>query len=168
MEVQLETPRLLLRMWRESDVHAYAEMCADPDVMRYLTGETWNRMQTWRHIAFLIGHWNLRGYGHWAVEEKATGAFVGRIGFLNPIDYPGFELGWTLAKHHWGKGYATEGSRRALDYAFDELKQPHVISLINRENTKSVDVALRLGASYEEEAVVMGERVDVYGIHQRQ
>ncbi len=61
MEVQLETPRLLLRMWRESDVHAYAEMCADPDVMRYLTGETWNRMQTWRHIAFLIGHWNLRG-----------------------------------------------------------------------------------------------------------
>ncbi len=166
MEVRLETPRLILRMWRESDLSDYAEMCAHPEVMNHLTGKPMNRMEAWRHMAFLIGHWHLRGYGHWVVEEKGTGAFVGRIGFLNPPDYPGFELGWALARKHWGKGYATEGAARALDYGFDELHQAHVISLIDRENTRSISVALRLGASYEDEVVVMDHRVDVYGIHQ--
>ena len=163
--VTLETERLILRMWREEDdFETYAQMCADPEVMRYLGGKTFSRMEAWRHMAFLIGHWHLRGYGHWAVEEKASGRFVGRIGFLNPEGWPGFEIGWTLGREHWGKGYATEGARRALEYAFTELDQDHVISLIHPENQGSIRVAERLGEQPEGKAEIMGFDVLVYGM----
>lgn len=160
----LESDRLLLRMWRESDFDDYAAMCADPEVMRYLGGKTFNRMEAWRHMAFLIGHWYLLGYGHWAVEEKSSGRLVGRIGFLNPADWPGFEIGWTLAREYWGKGYATEGARRALDYGFKELDKDHVISLIHPENSGSIRVAERLGEKLEGKTELLGHDVLIYGI----
>ena len=140
-EVILETERLLLRLFREDDFPEYREMCADPEVMRFLGGQTLNELEAWRHMAFLIGHWQLRGYGIWAVEERASGRLVGRIGFMNPAGWPGFELGWTLARASWGKGYATEGARRALQHAFTELDRDHVISLIDPLNVASIKVA---------------------------
>ena len=108
---ELETERLKLRMWRESDLDDYAELTADPLVMRYLQPgkPPFTRADAWRSMAFFMGHWQMRGYGHWAVEEKASGRMIGRIGFLNPEGWPGFEIGWTLARQAWGKGYATEG-----------------------------------------------------------
>jgi RimJ/RimL family protein N-acetyltransferase len=164
-EVQLETDRLLLRMWRGDDFEPYARICADPDVMRYLVGgKTLSRLEAWRHMAFLIGHWHLRGYGHWAVEEKTTRSFVGRIGFLNPYSWPGFEIGWTLGRESWGKGYATEGARRALQYAFTELDKDHVISLIHPENQASIRVAERLGERPEGTSEILGMPVVIYGV----
>jgi len=164
-EVQLETERLLLRMWREeTDFEPFAEMCADPEVMRYLGGKTFDRLETWRNMAMHIGHWQMRGYGHWAVEEKATGKFIGRIGFMDPVGWPAFEVGWTLARSSWGKGYATEGGRRALDYAFNELDKEHVISLINPDNKGSIAVAERLGEKLEGETQLFGNTVLIYGI----
>jgi len=163
-EIQLETERLLLRMWREDDFETYAEMCADPDVMRYLGGKTLNRMEAWRHMAVMVGHWYLRGYGHWVVEEKASGKFIGRIGFLNPEGWPGFEIGWTLAPSAQGKGYAIEGARRALAYAFTEMEQEHVISLIQPKNQPSIRVAERLGEKLEGHTELFDTEVLVYGI----
>jgi RimJ/RimL family protein N-acetyltransferase len=160
----LETERLILRMWRNEDFEAYAEMCADPDVMRYLGGKTMTRLEAWRHMGFMVGHWMLRGYGHFAVEEKSSGGFIGRIGFLNPEGWPGFEIGWTLARDCWGRGYAIEGARRALEYAFVELDRPHVISLIHPDNRASISVAERLGEKLEGETDLMGVRVKIYGI----
>ncbi len=148
-EVTLETERLILRMWREEDLEQYAKLCADPEVMRFIGGKTFSLTESWRHIAFMIGHWHLRGYGPWAVEEKATGKLVGRLGFFNPAGWPGFELGWTLAREFWGRGYATEGGRRALVYAFTELDKGHVISCIHPENSRSIRVAERLGEKLE-------------------
>jgi len=159
----LETKRLILRRWREDDFEAYASLCADPQVMRYLGGKTFDRTEAWRHLAMMIGHWQLRGYGLWAVEEKATGQFAGRIGFLNPEGWPGFELGWTLKREFWGKGYATEGARRALEYAFKKLDK-QVISLIHPENLSSIRVAERLGETVEGTAKIMGIDVLVYGV----
>jgi RimJ/RimL family protein N-acetyltransferase len=162
---ELETERLKLRMWRESDLDAYAEMCADPLVMKYLSpGKVFSRPEAWRSMAFFMGHWQLRGYGHWAVEEKATGAMIGRIGFLNPEGWPGFEIGWTLARHAWGKGFATEGAKAALQYAFNELDQPHVISLIHPENAPSMRVAERIGEKFERTVRLFEWDVLVYGI----
>jgi RimJ/RimL family protein N-acetyltransferase len=163
-EIQLETERLLLRMWREDDFEAYAEICADPEVMRYLGGKPLNRMDAWRNMAAMIGHWHLRGYGHWGVEEKASGKFIGRIGFMNPEGWPGFELGWTLARAAQGKGYATEGARRALDYAFTEMEREHVISLINPLNAASIRVAERLGEKVEDRTELLDIEVLIYGI----
>ncbi|MGH9875690.1 MAG: GNAT family N-acetyltransferase [Pyrinomonadaceae bacterium] len=165
VEVTLETERLILRMWREADdFEAYAQLCADPEVMRYLGGKVFDRTEAWRHMASMIGHWYLRGYGIWAVEEKDSGRFVGRIGCMNPAGWPGFEVGWTLKREFWGKGYATEGGRRALEYAFKELDKPHVISLINAENQASIRVAERLGETLEGTATIFGSEVLVYGI----
>jgi RimJ/RimL family protein N-acetyltransferase len=163
-EVRLETERLILRMWREDDFEAYAELCADPEVMRYLGGKTLDRTEAWRSMAMFVGHWQLRGYGHWAVEEKDSGRFAGRVGFLNPAGWPGFEIGWTFKREFWGKGYATEGGRRALEYAFKELDKPHIISLIHPENRPSIRVAERLGETLEGTAKVMGIDVLVYGV----
>ena len=163
--VTLETERLTLRMWREEDdFEAYARICADPEVMRYLGGKPFTRTEAWRHMAFLVGHWQLRGYSHWAVEEKASGSLVGRLGFFNPVGWPGFELGWTLGRESWGKGYATEGARRALSYAFTEMNKDHVISLIHPDNRASIRVAERLGQTLEGEAEILGIGVQVYGI----
>lgn len=163
-EIRLETERLILRMWREEDFAQYEKMCADEEVMRYLGGKTMTRLEAWRHMAFLVGHWTLRGYGHWAVEEKSSGRFVGRIGFLNPQGWPGFEIGWTLARDFWGKGYATEGARRALDYAFTEMGKGHVISLIHPDNRGSISVAVRLGETLEGRTELMGTELLIYGI----
>ena len=159
----LETERLRLRAFRNEDLDAYAAMCADPEVMRFLgTGVTLNRGETWRSMAGFLGHWALRGYGMWALEDKATGALVGRAGFLNPEGWPGFELGWTLGRPHWGRGYATEAARRALDYAFRELGEPRVISLIRPANLPSIRVAERLGEKRAGEIELLGATAIVY------
>ncbi|MDQ3651791.1 MAG: GNAT family N-acetyltransferase [Acidobacteriota bacterium] len=163
--ITLNTERLTLRMFREDDFEAFAVICADAEVMRFLgEGKPMTRLEAWRHMAFLVGHWHLRGYGHWAVEEKATGQLVGRIGFLNPEGWPAFEIGWTLARESWGRGYATEGARRALEYAFTELERNHVISLIAPENQASIKVAERLGERLESETELLGKHVLIYGI----
>jgi len=165
--ITLETERLLMRQFAETDLDAYAEMCADPEVMRFLGGKTWTRMEAWRHIAATLGHWQMRGYGPWAVEDRASGVLVGRVGFINPDGWPGFELGWTLARPAWGNGFATEAASRALDYSFTEMDRDHVISLIHPDNQASLAVSQRLGEKLERTVELLGEEVGVYGIHRR-
>lgn len=160
----LETDRLRLRMFRHEDIEEYAPICADPEVMRYLTGQTMNRFEAWRHMAMIVGHWTLRGFGIWAVEEKATGRLVGRVGFHYPDQWPGFELAWTLGRDYWGRGFATEAAKVALEYAFNEMDREHVISLIHPENAPSIRVAERLGETLEGKTQVMGHDVLIYGI----
>jgi RimJ/RimL family protein N-acetyltransferase len=161
----LQTDRLMLRMLGESNFDAYAEMCADPEVMRYIgDGQPLGREMAWRNMAMMVGHWSLRGYGLLAAEERPSGILVGRIGFWNPEGWPGFELGWMLRRSFWGRGYATEGARAALQHAFTDLGQPHVISLIHPENVASIRVAERLGERLVGPVEVMGKHALVYRI----
>jgi RimJ/RimL family protein N-acetyltransferase len=163
--VTLQTDRLTLRMLRDSDLDAYAEMCADAETMRYIgDGQPLTRATAWRNLAMMVGHWSLRGYGLWAAEERSSGVLVGRIGFWNPEGWPGFELGWMLRRSFWGRGYATEGARMALAFAFTQLEQPHVISLIRPENAASIRVAQRLGEHLHGPIELMGETALVYRI----
>lgn len=164
----IETERLTLRMWREDDFETYARICADPEVMRYLGGKPYTRLEAWRHMAYLVGHWHLRGYGHWAVEEKSSRQLIGRMGFFNPEGWPGFEVGWTLARESWGKGFASEGARRMLEYAFTEMGKDHVISLIHPENRSSVKVAEKMGEKIEGQTEVLGIPVLIYGISRKE
>jgi RimJ/RimL family protein N-acetyltransferase len=84
---------------------------------------------------------------------------------MNPAGWPGFELGWTLGRASWGKGYATEGARRALSYAFTEMNRDHVISLIAPANVNSIKVAERLWVKRSKaRPKVLGRRVFIYGI----
>lgn len=161
----LKTERLVLRMLREDDLDEYAAMAADPEVTRYLgDGSTLARADAWRQMAMILGHWRLRGYGMWAAEEISTGRLAGRIGFFNPEGWPGFELGWTLRREFWGRGYATEGARAALEYGFTEMNRERVISLIRPANAPSIRVAERLGEKLEGTVDLHGNEALVYAI----
>jgi len=159
---ELKTDRLLLRGFRQSDFDAHAAMCADPEVMKHMTGAPLSAADAWRQMAMFAGHWTLRGYGIWAVEECASGAFVGRIGLYFPEGWPDRELGWALARQYWGQGFATEACSAALRYAFDTLEWDHVISLISPDNVRSAALAKRLGAHAEGVTEVLGHHVDIY------
>ncbi len=117
--------------------------------MRYIDGSTFDHEGTWRNIAMIVGHWSLRGYGFWAVEDKATGAFVGRVGLWYPHGWPGIECGWALVRAHWGKGYARESARATLAWSFETLGLEHIISVIYKENERSIRVARAIGERYE-------------------
>jgi RimJ/RimL family protein N-acetyltransferase len=161
----LETARLRLRGIRGSDIDDYAALHADPEVTRYLLGsETWDRGRSWRHMAFAVGHWQLEGTGIWVAEEKASGEFVGVMGFWEPENWPGFELSYHLARRHWGKGYATEGAKAALAHAFLVWQREHVISLINPKNLPSIRVAERIGERLEARIEHFGRQYLLYGL----
>jgi RimJ/RimL family protein N-acetyltransferase len=160
---RLETHRLVLRGLREDDIEALAAMAADPEVMRYLGGAV-DRAQSWRLLALHVGHWALRGYGHWAVERKTDGVFLGRAGLWNPEGWPGLEVGWKLARHAWGQGYATEAGRKAMHWAWATLDADRIISVIHRDNSASVRVAERLGLRPLRDDAVNGQRVTIFGI----
>jgi RimJ/RimL family protein N-acetyltransferase len=140
----LETERLLLRELGPQDVAPHAEMSTDPEVQRFLGG-TRDPYDAFTNLAAHAGHWALRGYGGWAVERKADGVFLGRVGLWEPDGWPGLELGWKLARHAWGGGYATEAARAAAGYAWTVLGAPRLISLIAPGNEASARVAARLG-----------------------
>src|SRR5918912_563529 len=121
---RISTDRLVLRGFVPDDFEAYAEMMAHPDVTRYLMdGRPLSRAEAWRQMAMFIGHWVLRGFGLWAVEERSSGRFIGRIGCLEPEGFPAFEIAYTLTRSAWGRGYAREGAAAALNYARNVLKR---------------------------------------------
>lgn len=164
MEVpRLETPRLTLRGFTTADVEPYVRMLADPEVSRFLgDGQPLGRVDAWRQVAMIIGHWELRGFGLWAVEERASGRFIGRIGCHEPEGWPGFELGYALARDAWGRGYAREGAGAALAFAREKLGRDTVISLIRPANRASIAVAEHFGARRTGSVEFMGAPTEVY------
>ena len=160
----LETERLLLRPFRPADIDPYAEMCADSEVMEFLnaTGSPISRADAWRQMAMYLGHWELRGFGTWAVEERGTGALVGRVGLHFPEGWPDRELGWTIARKFWGRGYASEAARAAIAHAFGTLGWTHLVSLIHPNNHRSARLAERLGYHVHGAAEVVGLRLTMY------
>ncbi|HBL25920.1 MAG TPA: GNAT family N-acetyltransferase [Acidobacteria bacterium] len=165
----LETDRLWLRRFRRGDLEAYTELCLDPEVRR---GLAWSGpgspLGASRHFACTYGEWWLAGFGVWAVEEKATAAFLGWIGFSEPPGWPGFELCWALHPRYWGRGFATEGARTALAHGFEALQRGHVISLILPDNHASQRLAGRLGMRQEGRTAETGVDLFIFGIDRPQ
>jgi RimJ/RimL family protein N-acetyltransferase len=161
----LETDRLLLRSFEQRDFDAYAQMCSDPRFMRFLmAGAPLSREDAWRNLAFIQGHWSLLGYGIWAVALKENDLPIGTAGLLNPDGWPGLEMSWALAPGHWGRGYATEAVTAAINWAFQELRVPRLISLIHPDNTPSAALALRVGERRCDDIEFKGKTFQLYEI----
>ena len=161
----LQTERLVLRAFREDDTEPLFELMQDPDVVRYIGDRRIpTRQECWRAIAGWIGHWALRGYGLWAVDDRESSDLIGRIGLINPVDWPGPEVGYTIGKRWWGRGLATEGARAAMDWGFENREFEELISLIDPANAASISVASKLGESLKGETDLWGHRVLVYAI----
>lgn len=143
----LETERLIMRAPREADFEAEAEFFAS-EASKFVGGPL-RPDETWRMVATLLGHWSMRGYGFWGVEEKDTGIYVGHVGLWCPFGWPEPEIGWTLMNNATGKGYATEAAQASRTYAYDALGWETSISLIDPQNAGSKAVAERLGARFE-------------------
>ena len=163
----LTTERLRLRSFRGSDIEDYTALNADTEVLRYLVGaglEPWDRGRSSRHMAFLVGHWQVWGSGTWAVEDRETGTFLGMVGFSEPEGWPGLELAWKFVRSAWGHGYATEAAQAAMDYAFTVWKRNRVISLIHPENQASIRVAERIGETLQGRINHLGREMLCYGM----
>lgn len=144
---ELETERLRLRAPSDADFEPLAAFYAS-ERSRFVGGPL-PRGKVWRSHAALVGHWALRGYGWWSLEERASGALAGRVGLFYPEGWPEPEIGWTLFEGFEGRGYATEAARAARAHAYDALGWTTAISVIDPANAPSEAVARRLGAAPE-------------------
>lgn len=164
----LETERLILRGRRVDDFPAYADMWAHPDVVRYTAGKPLSREEAWIKFARMAGLWALTGYGFWAVEEKASGKFIGEAGpaeFRRDIE-PSLdgkpEFGWGFIPSVYGQGYATEAVSAALDWALKTRTEETYCCIIDRENAASIRVAAKCGFRKTTETVYKGAPVHIF------
>jgi RimJ/RimL family protein N-acetyltransferase len=146
---ELLTPRLRLRGWRADDLVPLAEIAADPRVGEWLGGTRTEEEMERALLAWQL-HWEERGHGIWAAEERASGRLIGRIGLMHWEDFDACpehdaEVGWTLHPSVWGHGLATEGARAALDWGFGERAMRLVISITLPTNRRSQRVMEKLG-----------------------
>jgi len=148
MTVYVETPRLILRDWKDSDREPWAAMGRDPEVMRYL-GPVMTREQADAGFERAQGQIARDGFGFWAVERKADGRFLGFLGPKNTTFdahfTPNIELGWRLSRDAWGQGLATEGARAARDWAFQNIETDEVIAITVPGNLGSQAVMRKIG-----------------------
>ena len=157
----LETERLRLRQLREADLDDLARLNTDPAFARFIGGVK-RRPDSWRQLAMLIGHWQMRGYGWYAVTLKGDDRLIGRIGHWYPEGWPELEVGWALDPALWGRGYAVEGARACLEVARVSLGLASVISLIDPSNRASRRVCERLGGRPERPFLLDGTTVDIW------
>ena len=146
----LRTARLNLRPFRAADFNALAAIFADAEFMRFLgQGRPRDAAETWTVLESMLGQWQLRGYGFFAIESRATGDLLGRAGILHPYDWPEPELAYGIAHPFWGQGYAREAAAAARAWAFDWFGFPRLVSYIAAENTRSQRTAAAIGAVQE-------------------
>ncbi|WP_109127292.1 GNAT family N-acetyltransferase [Dyella sp. C11] len=147
----IETARLRLRAHRADDHAECLAIWSDPDVVRYIGGRAFTSEEVWKRLLQYVGLWSILGYGYWAVEEKATGRYIGDIGFadfrreMEPSMHGMLEFGWVLAPHAHGHGYATEAVNAAVAWGQQYFGDLRAVCIISPENLPSIRVAEKAG-----------------------
>jgi RimJ/RimL family protein N-acetyltransferase len=177
MPLVLATERLTLTPIDESALDAFEVFMADPEVVRFIGGETLGRDEVEIRLGLSRERFERDGFGHFVLTRRDDGCIVGRCGLLvwnipdwtittraeAQSDYE-IELGWTLGREFWGHGYATEAARAVQEFAFGELGLDRLISLIAPENVASAAVARRLGMEVEGEAELPKATVQIWSL----
>jgi ribosomal-protein-alanine N-acetyltransferase len=166
--IELHTPRLRLRPFTEADGTAHLALYEDPEVTRQLGGGPFAgdqiAMRSRRAVEKFVRHWTDKGFGVFAVEELATGRFLGQCG-LNTIDELGeIEVLYALERAAWGRGLATEAARRALAYGFDEVGLERIVAVTRPEHARSRHVLEKLGMRYERDVQIFGIHAVLYAL----
>jgi len=165
----IDTERLILTPAAEGD---YADLCAllaDPGFFRHIFPQALNAEEAWFRLLRDIGHWQVMGYGNWAIRTRDDGRYVGSVGLLNyrRILNPAFdapEIGWGLSPAFQGKGLAFEAAAAVVDWAEQHLKAERLVCMIGPDNGPSLALAGRLGfvryadTTYNGDAVILLER----------
>jgi RimJ/RimL family protein N-acetyltransferase len=147
----LETERLILRAHQADDFPDCVAMWRDPQVLKYTIGSESPPPRTWQRLLAYRGHWLLLGFGYWAVQSKASGRYVGELGFADfhrdftPSIEGIPEIGWALATHAHGRGYATEALRRVIEWGDAHLGVERTVCIVHRDNAPSLRLAEKLG-----------------------
>ena len=152
--IELETPRLRLREWRDADLAPFAALNADPAVMEFMPARL-SRAESDAFAARIRLGMAERGWGLWAVELRAERAFIGYVGLEVPSAdlpvSPCVEIGWRLAAAHWGRGYASEAARTVLAAGFAQLGLHEIVSFTAEGNQRSRAVVERIGMRWSGE-----------------
>ena len=144
-DIVLDTPRLILRPPRLEDLDPWTLMMQDEPTARFIGG-VMPRATCWRQLMTMIGSWHAHGFAMFSVIEKTSGRWIGRLGPWQPEGWPGTEIGWSIVRDCWGKGYAVEGAIAATDWAIATLRWTDIIHSIAPENLASQRVAEKLGS----------------------
>ncbi|MDO9019549.1 MAG: GNAT family N-acetyltransferase [Deltaproteobacteria bacterium] len=164
---RITTARLVLRGLRAGDLDAFAENLADPIATEHLGGVV-DRRAAWRVLAAGTGFWMLTGAGWWGIALRETGELVGTVGaFFRETPGADLELGWSVFRRHWRRGYASEAAQAALAFGFERHAVPRAIAHIDGRNAASIRVSARIGMTYEGEVDFYGERTGRYVIARR-
>jgi RimJ/RimL family protein N-acetyltransferase len=164
----LETERLTLRGHRLDDFVPGSVMWADPSVTRYIRDKPFAEEESWSRLLRYVGHWVMLGFGYWALVEKETGNFVGEAGFadykreMEPSLKGMPEIGWALASHAQGRGYATEAVRAATAWGDAHFGENRTACIINPENLASIRVAVKCGYREWQRATYKGRSTMVF------
>lgn len=160
----------MLRLPVPDDAEPFVEIHQDPEVLAHnrvtLTSPPGGIEAGVRNVDRMLRHWDSRGIGQWAVVEKATARVVGCVGFIQPDNWPGIDLGWIIRRSRWGNGFATEASAAAIEWAWSLGSIDHIVSLIDADNPASIRVATKIGEHFEGEGIspFTAEKVLIYGI----
>ena len=158
----VETERLILRGLEERDFDMLSAVYADEETAEFVGG-VMPEYSSWRVLTGILGHWVLRGFGMFNVEEKATGLSIGFCGPWRPHGFPDNEIAYAFMKQAQGKGYATEAATAALRFSYTKLGWTTAISQINPLNHASQKVAEKLGAFNEQQNVVVNDKtIDIW------
>jgi RimJ/RimL family protein N-acetyltransferase len=151
--VTLRTERLVLRQWRDDDREPYAALNADPVVMEHFPSVL-SRAESDAHVDRMIARLDEQRWGLWAVEVPGVASCIGFVGLNAPWFEehftPAVEVGWRLARHAWGHGYASEAATESLRFAFEDLGLDEVVSFTSPRNERSQAVMLRIGMARDE------------------
>ena len=164
----LETDRLRLRAYTLADFHDYARMWSDPAVFRYVGGVPFTREQSWTRFLRQVGLWHYMGFGFWALEHKATGAFAGECGFhemrraITPSIEGDMEAGWGLSPSMQGQGLAEEAMRAAIGWAERHGTGSRLTAIIDLGNAASRRVAAKLGFTERGPAVYNDKPLTIF------
>ncbi len=158
----IETERLILKMFKEPDWKDIHELYSDPECVKYTVRQPFKESETWQKIASFLGHWQLRGYGLYAIEEKLSTKVAGFAGPYYPIDWPEPEIQWSLSRMFWGKGYASEAVVAIKKMLTEYLPEISFISIIHPGNENSKKLAKKLNCVYEKDFFFKDDTWNIY------